>query len=250
MAKSSDWEKTIVSLIQSCQEQVKYTYGYRRIKIWILRETGLIVNHKAILRITNKYSLVARIRRNKRYRSFLSDSIKYENKLKRRFETDKLNTLWSTDITQFYAKDGIVYVSAVKDLCDGYIVSYRIGKSNNTALVMETIEMARTSEQIKNDGSLLIHSDQGCQYTSYEYNKYLRDHSITPSMSRPGRPIDNAPIENFFGTMKTEWFDFDTTKYTSYEIRQLVIDYIEFYNNIRIRTKIGMPPAEKRAAAG
>ena len=243
-----DYDFSVAKHIQDCQEQTRYTYGYRRVKIWLLRETGLNINHKAVLRIMNKYSLCSKIRRGRRYNGFAQATYRYENKLQRKFSTDRPNAKWVTDITQFKTLNGILYLSAIKDLYDGSIVGYMVGKNCKTALVLDTLKQAITHLPKDNTTNLIIHSDQGCQYTSYEYHKFLDKNSIVPSMSRPGSPIDNAPIESFFSTLKVEWLP-DTSRMTVDNVNKEIMEYITFYNNIRIKSDSGMPPYEKRKLA-
>ncbi|WP_125138436.1 IS3 family transposase [Petrocella atlantisensis] len=91
-------------------------------------------------------------------------------------------------------------------------------------------------------------SDQGAQYTSHEYHSYIESCGIIASMSRPGTPIDNAPIESFFSTLKAEWLP-DTSNMTIEEIAKDIDEYIEFYNNERIQLRTKMSPFEYRQGA-
>ena len=243
-----DRDMLIARHIKECQDQVRYTYGYRRVQIWLLGETGLNINHKAVLRIMNKYSLCSRVHRGRRYNGFAQATYRYENKLQRNFQSVQPNLKWVTDITQFRTISGILYLSAIKDLYDGSIVGFMVGKNCKTALVLETLKQAITHVPKGNTAGLTIHSDQGCQYTSYEYHKLLDEKHIQPSMSRPGTPIDNAPIESFFSTIKVEWLQ-DTSKMTMNHVNKEIMEYITFYNNVRIKSDSGMPPLEKRRLA-
>lgn len=105
----ADKDLVIAKHIKVCQEQTRYTYGYRRAQIWLLRETGLIINHKTVLRIMNKYSLCSRVRHGRRYNGFAQATYRYENKLKRNFSSTRPNVTWVTDITQFRTINGILY---------------------------------------------------------------------------------------------------------------------------------------------
>ena len=243
-----DKDSLIAKNIKVCQEQTRYTYGYRRIQIWLLRETGLSINHKTVLRIMNKYSLCSRVHRGRRYNGFAQATYRYENKLQRKFSSQKPNVTWVTDITQFRTMNGLLYLSAIKDLYDGSIVGYMVGKDCKTALVLDTLKQAIYNVPEGNTTGITIHSDQGCQYTSHEYHKFLDKSAMIPSMSRPGTPIDNAPMESFFSTIKVEWLT-DTSKMTIDHVINEIKDYMEFYNTIRIKSDSGMPPFEKRQMA-
>jgi transposase InsO family protein len=151
-----------------------------------------------------------------------------------------------TDITQFSTKHRVLYASAIKDLYDGSIVSYATGRDQTTSLVLRTVKRALASTG--GHRQLILHSDQGSQYTSAKYHKALAKAGITASMSRPGLPADNAPIESFFSSMKTEWIR-KSTHMTFHEVARQIREYIYFYNNTRIQLSSGLPPAEKRIGA-
>lgn len=243
-----DNDLLIAEHIKVCQQETRYTYGYRRIQIWLLRETGLIINHKAVLRIMNKYSLCSKVHRGRRYNGFAQATYRYENKLQRKFSSAKPNVTWVTDITQFRTLNGILYLSAIKDLYDGSIVGCMVGKDCKATLVLDTLKQALYNVPEGNATGITIHSDQGSQYTSYDYHKFLDKNKMVPSMSRPGTPIDNAPMESFFSTIKVEWLP-DTSKMTINHVINEIKDYMEFYNTIRIKSDSGMTPFEKRKMA-
>jgi len=124
-----DNDLVIANHIKVCQEETRYTYGYRRAKIWLKRETGLVLNHKTVLRIMNKYSLCSRVHRRRRYSRFAQATYRYEDKLQRKFSSVRPNVTWVTDITQFRTINGILYLSAIKDLYDGSIVGFMAVKT-------------------------------------------------------------------------------------------------------------------------
>jgi len=115
-------------------------------------------------------------------------------------------------------------------------------------LVLDTLARARYSVPAGKLAGITIHSDQGCQYTSHDYHKFLERNEMIPSMSRPGTPIDNAPIESFFSTLKVEWLT-DTSKMTINHVINEIMEYMGFYNTIRIKSDSGMTPFEKRQMA-
>ena len=135
----------------------------------------------------------------------------------------------------------------IKDLHDGCILAYATGSDQTVRLVLKTIRAA-----VANAGpmskQLILHSDQGTQYTSDKYSKELAAAGITPSMSSPGTPLDNAAAESFFSSMKTEWVR-NTSHMSNAEVSKLIQDYINFYNNVRIRLSCGAAPMEKRREA-
>jgi len=236
-----DKDQHIVELISKCQEQSKKTYGYRRVKIWLLRETGLVINHKAVLRIMNKYGLLSSIRKPRPLYMRQQALCRYENKLNRDFVAAKPNLKWVTDISYIHTTQGVLYLSMIKDLYDNFVVAYDMGTIQDNALVYRTINKAKREVA---DG-LILHSDQGFQYTSTGYSKLTKEYGILPSMSRPGTPLDNACAENFFSTLKSECVS--RQKFATYDEARLIIsDYINFYNYHRIQLKTKLTPYEKR----
>ena len=135
---------------------------------------------------------------------------------------------------------------AVVDLCGKMVLSYRIGTDMTATLVTDTIRAAKQKEKVT-DG-LALHSDQGSQYTSQAYFDLSQEYHFSPSMSSPGCPYDNAAMENFFGTLKTECLY--RTKFSSrQELEQLIDEYIYFYNFERITLKNSLTPNEIRSKA-
>jgi len=236
-----DKDAFIAKLIQQCQEKTRQTYGYRRVRIWLLRETGLVINKKAVLRLMRKYNLLAVIRRPRPLYQRQQKMMVYEDKLMRNFQADIPNRKWVTDISYLNTKQGILYLSVIKDLYDNFIVAYDTGTVQDNALVFRTIRKAKKAVA---DG-LILHSDQGFQYTSSGYLNLIQEYGILPSMSRAATPLDNAPAENFFGIFKSECYRRQKVE-TFVQAEQLVHDYIHFYNYERIQLKTMLTPFEKR----
>ena len=236
-----DRDELLGALIRKCQEKTRQTYGYRRVRIWLLRETGLIINSKAVLRLMRKYNLLAEIRRPRPLYQRQQQMMVYENRLTRDFRADEPNRKWVTDISYLHTKQGVVYLSVIKDLYDNFIVAYDTGTVQDNALVYRTIKKAKKEVA---DG-LILHSDQGFQYTSHGYSNLTKEYGILPSMSRAGTPLDNAPAENFFGTFKTECYYRQQVE-TLEQAKQMVSEYIDFYNYERIQLKTMLTPFEIR----
>jgi len=148
-----------------------------------------------------------------------------------------------TDVTYIQTQQGWAYLSTIKDLYDGFIVAYRLGRNNSVHLVSETIKLARQKEKLVE--GLILHSDQGFQYSTHVYHALTTASGITPSMSRRGNCWDNAPMENFFGHLKEEAL----RQYkipTFQEANQIIDDYICFYNYERIQLKTKQTPYQLR----
>ena len=228
--------------IKECQEECGKTYGYRRVYLWLERK-GIHHNPKTVLRVMQKYNLLSVVRR-KRYRKYDEYLHRYPNLLNRDFNAERPNQKWVTDISYIHTKQGVLYLSVIRDLFDNSIVAYKTSTIQNVQLVLETIKAARRKEKVT--AELQLHSDQGFQYTSHPYFKLTQSYNIIPSMSRRGNPFDNAMAENFFSILKTECI-YRVKLKTYEEARLLISQYIDFYNNQRIQLKTKLTPLEKRS---
>ena len=189
-------------MIKKIFDDSKGTYGYRRITEGLKIEYGVIFNHKKVMRIMRKYNIkpeyIRRIKPNIGYKR-IEENIK-KDLLKRNFKTDALNKIWDTDVTYLIFKGKRLYLSTIIDLYDRRVVSYNISKFNNINLVIKTLNDAIKKE--KDVHGLIIHSDQGFQYTSYQYKAVCESNGITISMARKGTPLDDAPIESWHAFLK------------------------------------------------
>ena len=236
-----DRDLPLANKIEECQDINHKTYGYRRVHIWLERQ-GIYRNPKTILRIMQKYNLLSVVRRKKFH--YCSQYLhRYPNALNREFTADRPNQKWVTDISYIKTNQGFLYLSVIRDLYDNSIVEYKTAKDQSIKLVLDTIKAAKRKEKVT--GELQLHSDQGFQYTSQAYFNLTQSYGINQSMSRRGNPYDNALAENFFSILKTECIH--RVKLKTYEhARQLIGEYIDYYNNCRIQTKTKLTPLEKR----
>ena len=174
-----------------------------------------------------KYGLLSVIIR-KKYRNYGIHLHKYPNLLNRDFNAERSDQKWVTDILYIHTKQGVLYLSVIRDLYDNSIVAYKTGTEQNMNLVLNTIKEAKKKEKVT--AELQFHSDQGFQYTSTAYFKLTQSYGITLSMSRRGNFCDNSLAENFFFILKTECIY--RIKLQIYEEARLLIgEYIHFYNN-------------------
>ncbi len=214
-------------------------------KLWLEREKNLVVNKKKVLRITSRNNLLSAIRRRKILKFKLNGSLKYENVLNRKTHSDTPNTDWVTDISYIIMPDDTAYLSAIRDLCGQFIVAYRTARRQDYSLVKNTIADAMQFEKPKK--SPLLHSDGGGQYRSYDHKKVVEEYGLTPSMSKPSTPGDNAMAENFFSIFKTECIYLERPK-TIDEALKLTDEYVHYYNYERIQGN-GLTPYEERKIA-
>ena len=236
------WDLPLAEKIKECQDKCGKTYGYRRVHIWLERQ-GVYRNPKTVLRVMQKYGLLSVIRR-KKYRNYGEYLHKYPNLLNRDFSAERPNQKWVTDISYIHTKQGVLYLSVIRDLYDNSIVAYKTGTEQNVNLVLSTIKAAKKKEKVT--AELQLHSDQGFQYTSQAYYRLTQSYGITPSMSRRGNPYDNALAENFFSILKTECI-YRVKLQTYEEARLLIGEYIHFYNHQRIQLKTKLTPLEMRS---
>ena len=233
--------------IQECQDQTDKTYGYRRVWKW-LKDRNIKRNPKTVLRVMKKYGLLSEIRRRRKWINLGQQVHKYKNLLNRQFRTDRPNTKWVTDISYVHTKEGVLYLSIIRDLYDNSIVAYKTASRQTVNLVLDTIRLAMKKEKKRVAAELQLHSDQGFQYTSHGYFKLTQSYGITPSMSRKGNPYDNAMAENFFSILKTECI-YRHKPNTFREADDLIDRYIYFYNHERIQNRTGVAPLTLRHSA-
>ena len=233
--------------IRECQNKTDKTYGYRRVWKW-LSDRNIERNPKTVLRVMKKYGLLSEIRRHRKWINLGQQVHKYENLLKRQFRADRPNVKWVTDISYIHTKEGVLYLSMIRDLYDNSIVAYKTATQQTVNLVLDTIRLAMKKEKKKVAAELQLHSDQGAQYASQAYFELTKSYGITPSMSRKGNPYDNAMAENFFSILKTECIYRHKPK-TFKEANELIDRYIHFYNHERIQNKTGVAPLTLRHSA-
>ena len=243
----ADHDADLAKHIQECQKRCGMTYGYRRVWLW-LKQRNVHRNPKTILRIMKKYDLLAQIRRRRKWQQMGQQLHKYNNLLNRQFRTDHPNKKWVTDISYIHTKQGVLYLSMIRDLYDNSIVAYKTASHQTVNLVLDTIRLAMKKEKKRVAAELQLHSDQGFQYTSQAYFKLIQSYGITPSMSRRGNPYDNAMAENFFSILKAECINRHKSQ-TFQEANDLIDRYIHFYNHERIQTKTGVAPLTLRHSA-
>lgn len=212
---------------------------------WLKNSKRIYHNPKTILRVMKKYGLLAEIRRHRKWQQMGQQVHKYQNLLNRDFHAEAPNRKWVTDISYIHTKQGVLYLSMIRDLYDNSIVTYKTATQQTVNLVLDTIRQAVRREKKKVAAELYLHSDQGFQYTSQAYFKLTKQYGITPSMSRRGNPYDNAMAENFFSILKTECI-YRHKPATFSEADEMIDRYIHFYNHERIQSKTGVPPLSLR----
>lgn len=222
----------------------KQCYGYRRLTL-ALRQAGHLINKKKVQRLMQSMQLTAVIRRRKKYRSYRGEQGRIvANVLQRQFDCDQPNQKWVTDVTEFRVGNEKLYLSPMMDLFNREIIAYKIMRRPVYKLVEDMLKKAII--RLSSTEKPLIHSDQGWQYQLGTYQATLTKHGLQQSMSRKGNCLDNAVIENFFGTLKSELFyreEFSTIE----QLEKRLHEYMHYYNHERISTKLkGLSPVQYR----
>lgn len=233
-----DWVKAVYL-------QNRKVYGYRRVTQALRRNYGISINHKAVYRLMRRLGLRSVARKRKVYKRWeqIPHLHFYPNLLQRNFSAQHPNQKWVTDITYIQTRQGTLYLSVIKDLYDGFIVSHQTSPNNSVELVTATLRQAFPHQRITH--GLTLHSDQGNQYRSHEYFLLTQEQLISASMSRPGNCLDNAAMETFFGHLKEEAI-YQTNLLTFQHAQEVIDDYIHFYNYERIQLKTKLTPFEQR----
>lgn len=216
-------------LIKKVFEDGKKKLGFRSVQMKLL-EKQIVMNHKKIIRIMKKYYLYCKIRRRNPYKNIMKKSQEhrtFENKLNRNFNQNIPFKIFCTDITYIPFNYRFAYLSVVKDIASGEIVSWKLSRHLEMEIVLETLENLKNNvaAPLKN---VLIHSDQGSHYTNPQYISEVVKLGMVQSMSRKGNCIDNAPIESFFGHLKDD-VDYKSCK-TFEGLYLLIENYVKYYN--------------------
>lgn len=231
-------------IIELCQEN-KFHYGHRKIKALLKRIHGLHVNRKTVQRIMQKFNIQCQIKK-KRQRYLSGESnIVVENILNRNFKAAHPNEKWVTDITYLPYGSTMLYLSTIIDLFNNEIIAYKVSSKQDIDLVLDTLKEA---VEVRKPTNVLLHSDQGAVYTSYAFQNLAREKGIITSMSRKGNCHDNAVIESFHSSLKSEGFNtLSRGSINNIKVVQIVNQYMYDYNNKRIQAKLNyLSPIEYR----
>ena len=226
-------EEAIISL---CTE-TSFRYGHRKIRKLLQRQYGIKRNRNTVQRIMQKFHLQCKVKRKKKWKSQGESVIIAPNLLDRDFTAIQPNTKWVTDITYIQYGPRTLYLSTIMDLYNNEIVAYSLDDHQQTSLVLDTLRKAIANRN--NPEGVIVHSDQGSVYTSYAYQKELTERRLTSSMSRRGNCWDNAVIESFHSSLKSEEFMYTRfNSITEKEVIERINRYMKFYNEERIQEKL------------
>jgi transposase InsO family protein len=246
MLEEEDPQAGLKKRICSIYTRHRGCYGYRRVTAQMRRD-GETINHKKVQRLMQSMGLKSLVRP-KKYRSYRGAlAAAVPDMLQRQFTAEQPNRRWVTDVTEFNVRGEKLYLSPILDLYNGEIIAYQT--SRRPVFQMVTTMLKKAFGRLDDTDAPVLHSDQGWQYQMAAYRHELSSHQVTPSMSRKGNCLDNAAMESFFGTLKSEFFyrsRFDSVE----ELERGLDGYIHYYNHDRIKLKLkGLSPVQYRTQA-
>ncbi len=227
----------LIAKVRQIHSDTRGSYGSRRMSDQ-LREDGYDVGRYRARSLMEKAGVS--VKRRKKFKRTTDSNHKLPvapNLLNRQFEVQRPDTVWCSDITYLWTLQGWLYLAVVLDLYSRKIVGWAMNNRLTAPLVKQALSMAYWRR--KPEKGLIHHSDRGSQYVGDDYQKMLEQYGMVCSMSRKGNCWDNAVVESFFHSLKTEWIN-DIIYKTRDEARSDVIRYIEmFYNSHRLHSFLG-----------
>jgi transposase InsO family protein len=216
----------------------KHHENYGRIRIHHeMKRQGKIISEVKIAAILKRNHLFAKCGRHKKHRT-LKSKAEYlsENLVVDKFEVTKRNVLWCSDITEVKYKSGKLYICAIIDVGTRKIVGWDVQRNQCQNIAQQSLQMA--AFLYKPAPGLIYHTDRGCQFTALKTKSFVDKHGLKSSMSRPGKPCDNQPIESFWKTLKQEITDL--TKLNYEQAKREIVKYLQlYYNAERLHSSIG-----------
>ena len=229
--------RRLLSQIRVAFGRNRQTYGSPRLTDE-LKDSGVSCGENRVARLMRQSGIRAVGKRKYRVTTHSKHSHRVaENLLNRQFNADKPNTVWLSDITYIWTSEGWLYLAGVLDVYSRMLVGWSMNKRVTAELTLTALNQAIDRREVT--PQLIHHSDRGSQYAAREYQKLLNETSMICSMSRKGDCWDNAPMESFFATLKTELVNRERFK-TREEARTKIFEYIEvFYNRQRRHSTLG-----------
>lgn len=229
-------DKKIIEAIKDIYVAHKGRYGIDRMKHELERKNKIYCNHKKVYRLMKENGYLSVVKRKKNYIKAGSPHPKH-NVLKRNFTTSCPYDKMATDVSEIAMFGKKVYISPIKDLHTNMIESNEIGEHATLVTAMNMLEKVKNKSIPE---GTIMHSDQGMLYNNEKYQKVLEENNFIQSMSRKGTPIDNAPMESFFSTLKSETIYNPLIKIENFEeLIKTLEEYFEYYNNERIQKGLG-----------
>jgi len=217
-------------------QRSRENYGSPRVTAE-LQALGVRCGENRVARLMRENGICAKRRRYRATTNSKHNLPVAPNLLARQFTVDRPNAVWMTDITYIWTSEGWLYLAGVVDLYSRMVVGHSMSRRITEELTLEALNQALGRRRPK--PGLLHHSDQGSQYAADDYRKLLKECGFTASMSRKGDCWDNAPMESFFATLKTELI-YRERFTTREDAKRKIFEYIEvFYNRERRHSSLG-----------
>ncbi|MFD2658498.1 IS3 family transposase, partial [Gracilibacillus thailandensis] len=222
-------------VIDICQS-LSFRVGHRNVRGILKNDHKIKVNRKTVQKIMQKYNLQCQVKVKRKVYIAGESKFVVPNLLKQDFKADRPNQKWVTDITYLPYGEKMLYLSTIMDLYNNEIIAYKVSDTQEVKLVLDTLEAACKGRETF---EVILHSDQGAQYTSYDFQELAKEKGITTSMSRKGNCFDNAVIESFHSSLKSEEFNTQNRVHlTNSIVLEKVQSYMYYYNYIRPFTKL------------
>ncbi len=210
--------------------------GIRRLRMNIKKVYGLCLTNGTVYRYMRLNKVQSVIRKKKRAYGKLAHH-HIPNLLHRDFSTTGPNQKWSIDISYLFPSGRTLYLCAIKDLYDKTIIAYTLSRKNDNQIVVDTLNQAFKMVSALHRKNLILHSDQGYQFTSHHYKELLNLHDVNHSVSYKGSCVDNVPIESWFSALKTESI-YLYKQLTEEQMIQVVSAYVIYYNEERFQEQL------------
>ena len=242
-------DERLTAEIREVHRQNYECYGYRRVHAALLR-AGESVGRDQVARLMRQAGLEGAKRRGKRWRTTIPDpaAVKRPDLVKRDFTAQAPDRLWVGDFTYLRTWEGRVFFSFILDVYSRRIVGWQLASNMRTTLVLDALRMALSTRAPGADFQLIHHTDMGSQYVSFDYTQELNDHQVLASVGTIGDAYDNAMAESFVDSFKTELIK-DRVWRSNSQLELAVVEWVAWYNNDRLHSRLGnRPPAEIEAA--
>ncbi|MFZ0475385.1 MAG: IS3-like element ISHaha4 family transposase [Halobacillus sp.] len=247
--RGKSWGPSVLEkkIIELC-EDLKFRVGHRMVRDLLRKEYQIKLNRNTVQKIMQKYHIQCRVKPKRQCYIAGESKIVVPNYFERNFTSTRPNEKWVTDITYLPYGEKMLYLSTIMDLYNNEILAYTISDKQDTSFVLDTLRKACEGRDVY---EVILHSDQGSQYTSYEFQEEAKKRGIITSMSRRGNCFDNAVIESFHSTIKSEEFSpLDRGKIDHHTVRSKIDTYMYYYNYCRPFQKLNcQTPIEFRVMA-
>jgi putative transposase len=241
-------DERLLAVIREAHRVNFEAYGYRR--TWkALRRAGERVPRCRVQRLMRQAGIQGAKRRGKPWRTTIPDpdAIRPADLVERDFTAERPDELWVCDFTRLRCWDGVLYFAFVIDVYSRRVVGWQLATHMRDTLVIDALRMALAQRRSGADVVLVVHSDAGSQYTSYDHTQVLDDHDVLQSIGSVGDALDNALAESFVDSFKTELIR-DRAWPTRTGLEFAIVEYLGWFNHDRLHSSLGdIPPAEFEA---